>query len=178
MAVTIGVARKDGFVSELIGWFGAGYWSHAFNVLQDDSYVLDARANEIDGIAPGVRIRPMSYLQDEERLIIEVPSTAAQAKKWLALGMAQIGKPYNSIGIVDFALGRIRDSNYDWRDQTSWFCSELDAYMLESAGIIPQLPKGIFRITPGDIAIAATAAGGKIRAHLKPGQPWPGSTSK
>jgi hypothetical protein len=80
-----------------------------------------------------------------------VCSACAEAEFWQFL-QEQNGKPYDWRAILSFGLGE-----RDWREQDSWFCSELLCRALEVAGLL-ELPDDIpvWRITPRDLWILVT----------------------
>jgi hypothetical protein len=69
----------------------------------------------------------------------------------------QVGKPYDKRGLIDtFVIGR------EWRDDGSWWCSELVAAALEKAAFIPTLPLQIKAVSPGDVAFILAGLGAKV----------------
>ena len=154
----------SGWSSRAIEWFGAGGFSHVDCVLPE-SYcrqqripigsLLGARSDVTGGALPGVRIRPPTYETWPKRLTLRVPCTDQQAQAWLDFLLAQVGKPYDKIGILAFMIGR------NWREENSWWCSELFVRALEVAGICGDLAVPWYKITPGDAALVASALGGQ-----------------
>jgi hypothetical protein len=141
-------------------------WSHYANVLATDGLVLDAREDRTRAppgwdcgegvivgangkVPPGVRLRPRSYLDKVPRWIeLELASRSAeQYQAWERAGRAQLGKPYDKLGILGFALGW--DDRRNWRDQSAWFCDELGIFMCEQAKICRPIPSPIYKFTPG-----------------------------
>lgn len=154
----------SGWSSRAIEWFGAGGFSHVDCVLPKDyclrqripiGSLLGARSDVIGDILEGVRIRPPTYETWSKRLVLRVPCTHTQAKTWLEFLLAQVGKPYDKIGILAFMIGR------NWREEGAWWCSELFIRSLEVAGICDELALPFYKITPGDGALVASALGGK-----------------
>ncbi len=114
----------------VFGWFirlkGGGPYTHvdfvcpaADGTTGPDSPLLGARFTSIGGQAAGVRIRPPDY--DKWFIVtrISIAVTDDQYDAALAFLYAQIGKPYDMTAVFGFMLNR------DWREDDSWFCSEL-----------------------------------------------------
>ena len=123
--------------------------------------LLGARSDTIEGIAPGVRVRPAWYAPFVETVLLEIPCTQAQAQRFWAFLEVQLGKPYDKRAIWGFALGR------DWREPDSWICSELQAAALEAACIAPRLYLRANKITPVALALAVSALGGRVIEHTR-----------
>jgi hypothetical protein len=155
------------FSSRLIEWFGGGNWSHMANILPNGT-VIDARSDivKFQGrcFPTGVQHRPKGYLQAESPrwVEIEIPCSTAQARAWEECLWSQVHKPYDTVGIVGFVTGSLKDRN--WRDQSAWFCSELGVWAQEKAGICPPLAAPVFKIPPGEGLLIAMALGGKVVA--------------
>jgi hypothetical protein len=168
----VGLEHGAGFFSGAIEWLAGGYFSHYTTVLPSDSrYVIDARNDgmTIDGdwIKAGVQRRPVSYLKDSQMLWLELSLPGPQARAVECALRSQIDKPYDKVGILAFATGKYK--NYNWRDESAWFCSELGIWALEQAGVCNELPLTPNRITPGDGALVVGALGAKH--SLGPGIP-------
>lgn len=155
--------------SRMIEWFGGGEFSHV-DIMLDDGTLLGARSDVITPpglnarpIPAGVQIRPNNYEHWPRRMIVRREVTERQHNLGLLFLMGrdgksgQLRKPYDKIGILDFALGRIR--NRDWRDPSSWWCSELWTRYLEAAEVIRPLPPILHQVTPGTAAALSIAAG-------------------
>jgi len=145
------VAGK-GISSDLIEWYGAGCVSHVDAVL-DDGSLLGARSDVIGGKPAGVQIRPPGYeafsLVIPVVLPVELPAMTAEFYRLLR---AEIGKPYDETAILAFFTGR------DWRAPDSWFCSELQATMLEQCGWFPTpLSTPANKLTPAGLLLALSA---------------------
>lgn len=145
------------FSSRLIEYFGAGGFSHVDAVLPDGR-LLGARSDICGGQKyPGVWIRPQDYEKWPRRVVMELSCTDEQAKAWELFLRAQIGKPYDKMAIFGFLVGRA------WREDDSWFCSELGTRALEVAKICPDpLTLTPNKVTPGTLACIVSALGGKI----------------
>lgn len=119
-----------------------GEWSHMGNLLSDDT-VLDARDNAMvfpgpwGKIKAGVQLRPPGYLQKEnKRWAIFEFGTPQMYASWRNAGLSQIGKPYDSAGILayvwGFFSGRHTDGNYDAQapeKSRAWFCDAFSIFM-------------------------------------------------
>lgn len=152
--VELQFVAANGWASGAIEYFGAGGFSHVDNVVPKG--LLGARSDHAGGQPPGVWVRPQWYAKWRRRVRIRLRCTEGQHQRWLAFLKGEIGKPYDRMAILAFAVGR------DWRTSDAWICSELAAAALESAGIIPRLILTPNKITPGALALAVSAAGGMI----------------
>ena len=129
--------------SELIKVFSRGWPSHVDAVLEDGT-LLGARLD-------GVKIRPPNYepFAKVERIGLVCPK--AEEDAFYAFLHAQIGKPYDKLAIAAFAVQR------DWRQEDSWFCSELIARALEVCGFFPEpLADPANEITPRDLLLCVS----------------------
>lgn len=140
--------------SDLSAWaikrFEHGAWSHVDAILPDGS-LLGARDDICKGIPSGVRIRPPDYYAFAaiKKVTIYVPDVVEAA--FYSFLRSQVGKPYDETAIVAFVFDR------NWRDNDSWFCSELQAAAGEAAGLFPyKLAITDNRLTPGDLFLAAS----------------------
>lgn len=143
--ITFQLVRGKGWSSAIIGYFGAGYYSH-IDVISPLGYLRGARSDVIKGIAPGYRDRPQHYEQWAKATQYTISVSDDQYDAYWRFSDKQLGKPYDSRGLVDaFILGR------EWRDDESWWCSEEVAANLEAAFII-KLPDEVRSVEPGDCA--------------------------
>lgn len=167
--------------SGLISWGieTGGGWSHMANLMADGS-IIDARSDRIrdtrtgkrclgpDGkpISPGVQRRPGSYLEGIKKwVVLQGPEdgNGRSYDRWRLALEAQLGKPYDFIGILDFLTESPLDRN--WRDQRAWFCDELAVWAMEQAGYTPQIPEPVFRITPSAALLLAIGLGWRVVAQ-------------
>jgi hypothetical protein len=140
----------------LIGERDGDQPTHVEVVLPDGS-LLGAHA------VGGVQIRPAGYDKDtttHELIVLisfKMDMTAAQEpaydsaaiyeKKFYDFLHAQIGKPYDFTGVAGLAVGR------NWREDDSWFCSELVARALEEAGFFEHLTSSANHVSPRDVLL-------------------------
>jgi hypothetical protein len=147
--------RGFGMSSRLIEWFGgkgAVGFSHIDAVLPQwaaghhwkskaPAPLLGAR---FEG---GVAIRPGGYLNAAGGTFMSISVSEDEEHIFYNFLLDQLGKPYDWRSIVAFMGDR------DWRDDKSWFCSELFLAGLEHAGTIPPLYAPTNRLTPNDAAL-------------------------
>lgn len=133
-----------GLDSKIIRYTSRCRWSHVEAVSDDESRTFGAQ------LRGGVQWR-----LDEDPVYSNVvafdcyeleASPSEESKFWNFLA-SQDGKPYDWRAIVSFGLG-----SRDWREDDSWFCSELQARALEVAGLLTlPLDIPVWRITPRDL---------------------------
>jgi hypothetical protein len=143
-----------GISSSAIEWFGGGRFSHAA-IRWNERELLDARYDSLTGLAKGVRVRPIDVeaATAVRHVRFRMAATAEQVHAFRYFAASQIGKPYDSPGIFAFAFGR------DWRQDESWFCSELVSAALETAKIIKPIYTAYAKVTPSALADILSAAG-------------------
>jgi len=143
--ISLQFVGADGLSSEAIEWFSHGRFSHVDSVL-DDGSLLGARSDVVAGVPAGVQIRPPNYEPFKRVLRVELPAPKTVVADYYAFVRGEIGKPYDSDGIVAFVLGR------DWRAPDSWFCSELVARALEVSGfLLYPLASPANKVTPSEL---------------------------
>jgi len=143
------------FSSRVISWFGAGRFSHVDAVNKDGS-LWGARADHIGHVPAGFQIRPAGYEAWPLRVVYSLESTPAQERRFWDFQLAQLGKPYDHTAIWGFAFGR------DWREEDSWFCSEVQAAASEYCGVMPELATPENTVMPGTLATVYSALGATI----------------
>lgn len=142
-----------GLASGAIEWFSAGPLSHV-DAVWGGGQLLGARSDVKGGMSAGVEIRPSSYiLANQPRLVVQIEATEQQYGDWVVFLEDQLHKPYDKPGIWGFAFGR------DWREDDSWFCSELQMAALEAAGISGKVASVSNKITPVGLANIVTSWG-------------------
>lgn len=146
---------QDAISSKAIAWFSAGHFSHV-DALTPAGFLLGSRSDEVGGALPGVQFRPIGYAPFVKRVIFEVPACRHAERRFWNFLARQVGKPYDHTAILGFMMGR------DWREDDSWFCSELQAAALEHAGVFDKLYLAANKITPVSLALAVSAIGGRI----------------
>ncbi len=152
--VVLSFDQGRGFASGCIEYFGAGGWSHVDNLTPRG--LLGARSDRVGGKPPGVWARPFGYGRVKKRIQMSLACTQPEYLGWLDFLYAQVGKRYDNLAILAFILDR------DWREDDSWICSELATRALEIAGILSHLDLTPNKVTPGALAFAFSAAGGRI----------------
>lgn len=155
--IKVQFVREHGFLSNLIAWFSAGTFSHVDTVLPNGA-LLGARNDCIGGKPPGVQIRPPYYMNAATKVRMWLNTTPEQEAVYYDFLNAQLGKPYDKIAIIGFAVDR------DWRDPSDWFCSELVAAALEYCKVCPRLYTPANKITPVGLASIMSALG--AHAHV------------
>lgn len=166
MSLIIGECIGKGIASQAIGWFGGGYFSHTTTLLPNKRFVLDARADEVGGKPTGVQLRPVGYLEKmygSGITWLKIPCSSIMEQLTYSALYSQLGKPYDTIGILDYALGRLRDRN--WMDKSAWFCSELAVWSwiegkFLSRPLVPSAEPN--RITPGGSVRIAWGLGARV----------------
>lgn len=156
--VTLQLVLAPGLPSWGISYFGAGGYSHVDLVLPDGS-LLGARSDKVvfEGIRfnPGVQIRPPEYARWIKRTVMTLRVASSVADLFYEAAKGELCKPYDTTAIWGFAAGR------NWREDDSWFCSELAAYCLEKSGALPCLLAPVNKITPGTLATVLSGAGAR-----------------
>jgi hypothetical protein len=104
--------------------------------------LVGARFAQDKGLNKGVSVRPWNYHKTSKEIWTVSDTTPETDAKIYEAALSQVGKPYDLSGIANFALHR------DWREEDSFFCSELVAWAFEQAGA-PLLNGNCNRITPG-----------------------------
>lgn len=150
------------------------------NVLYDGS-VWDARDDQIwfQGITypRGVQNRSIGYLLEQNKVwtIFEAPEGSELVyEDWVNTLESQAGKPYDSVGILDFMTGIVTgeysDYNYapDSPDESkAWFCDEYATWAAGKHGLMPwPIPVPIYTLTPGAALNLFIGAGWKRVAGL------------
>lgn len=140
------------WTSDLIAWFGGANtgFSHVDAVLPDGS-LLGSRSDQIGLIPPGVQIRPPNYARWRYTKVLSLATP--QETAFYNFLRQQLGKPYDKTAIVGFIVNR------NWRDDDSWYCSELQTAALEAASIVPSLVSTPAKISPNALALVLSALG-------------------
>jgi hypothetical protein len=143
--------------SQIIAWWGQGYggYSHV-DFLLPGGGSLGARSDEIDGIPPGVQLRPDGYEKWKARKVLALPCTDAESQAAVAFECNQIGDPYDKRDILGLLIGRPISSGSGY-----WICSALQLAMLESIGMLPKLPVAPQQCPPNMLAVILEAIGAK-----------------
>lgn len=149
-AIVLQFVGGSGFGSGMIKWFGHGAYSHVDAVLSDGT-LLGARNDDIDDVPAGVQIRAASYVENESVRRITLPATDEQEAAFYAFMRAQIGKPYNRIGIYAFAV------NASWSSVGAWFCSQVVTAALQASKWMRDLSEPPNKIDPDDLLLIISA---------------------
>jgi hypothetical protein len=145
VTLTFQLVRGKGFSSRLIGWFGSGFYSH-IDVITPAGELRGARSDVIKGIPAGCQDRPQDYETWARQTRYTIDVTRSQWLRYWEFSDAQLGKPYDSRGLIEsFVLGR------QWRDDDSWWCSEWIGANLEYPRIV-KIPPEVKSVEPGDCA--------------------------
>jgi hypothetical protein len=147
--ITLQFSSQRGFVPWAIRW---GTWcdiSHVDLVLPDGS-LLGARS---DTVNPGVQIRQGDYGNFTRIIQCDYDFTPAQTDLYIGWCRSQIGKPYDKRGIASYITHKRRIR--DWRDESAWYCSELQARASEVAGnpFLDFSYIGVFKVDPRDLML-------------------------
>lgn len=132
-----------GWDSHIIEWDSRCSWSHVEAML-GASRTLGAQ------LIGGVKVRDIDdriYRKTVRTKVYSIECDADAEEKFTKFMFSQNGKPYDWRAIISFELG-VRD----WREEDSWFCSELCSRGLELAGLL-RLPNDlpVWRLTPRDL---------------------------
>ena len=115
--------------------------SHVDAVTDYNEFLLGAQLSKLPSFgafldasklvnASGVQVRPEDYETFTKIIRVAVPVTAEQNTAFWAFLQSQLGKRYDVGAIFGLAFHR------NWRDPSKWFCSELQAAALETAGVL------------------------------------------
>lgn len=130
----------------IAAWQKDGWATHVEAVLPDGS-LLGAH------LQGGVAIRPKGYDQATmtRELYVDLFAMPSMVEEFYAFMHAQVGKPYDVTAIEGLVLGR------DWREDDSWFCSEVVTGGMEKCAYIPRLASTINHVTPRDNLLIVSA---------------------
>ena len=155
--ITVQFNAFHSFWGDLIAWGTQGEVGHA-SIVTLSGELLDAQhENDLGGQPSGVWVRPREYIRESKGfniLRVRLPATVAQRDAFYAFAYAQVGKPYDTKGILGFMAGK------PWHDDGAWFCSELVAAALQHAGIFPR-PLHVHRnrVTPQELLLVCSTFG-------------------
>jgi hypothetical protein len=153
--VRLGFCAFPSFWGRLIDWGTQGEVGHAFAVLPSGE-ILDSQHDAgLGGKPSGVQIRPAGYLAKAKAkniLYVDFPCSKIQRDAFYAFLHAQVGKPYDTQGIIGYFFGK------PWRDPGAWYCSELDGAAAEAAKFFPApLRTPHDRLTPEEWLLIVSA---------------------
>ena len=153
-SVSIQFCAFKSFWGRLFPWFSQGKVGHVDIVLPSGDLLGAQHEDGLGGEPSGVRVRPADYLAScggTSVIRVSFDATPQQAQAFYDFAHAQVGKPYDTRGILAFIFGR------NWRDDRAWFCSELAAAALEAAGIVRRLSSPANKITPAGLLLVCSA---------------------
>ena len=150
------------FFGKIIAWGTEGEVGHASAVLPNGDILDSQHQANLGGKPAGVQIRPAGYIErcgGINILRVTINVTAKQRNAFYDFLISQLGKPYDTKGILGFVVGK------DWRDPGAWFCSELQAAALEAAKVF-EYPLHVKhnRVTPQELLMLASTRG--VVSHL------------
>lgn len=148
--ITLQFSTAPNLAGEAIRIYSRGWASHV-DVVMDDGALLGARSDVIGDKPSGVQIRPANYETWTRTQVVKLASAAPVTAAFTAFLQSQIGKPYDEMAIVAFAVQR------DWRTEDSWICSELVAAALEKCEWFPKpLADSANEVTPRDLLLTVS----------------------
>ena len=154
--ITLQFCAFRSFFGRIIDWGTEGEVGHVDAVFQGSLLGAQQEAG-LGGAESGVQWRPATYVKEcggYNIFRVTLEASVDQRTKFQAFLTQQLGKPYDTKGILGFVTGK------DWRDPGSWFCSELQAAALEHAGLFPH-PLHVWknRVTPQELLLVTSALG-------------------
>jgi hypothetical protein len=149
-SIRLQFVEGTGLGSGLIKLFGHGLYSHVDSVLPDGT-LLGARSDVMSGAPAGVQVRPAGYVNADKVYRLDLPATDAQASAFYDFMKAQIGKPYNKIGILAFTV------NAAWTSVGAYFCSQLVTAALQECGWLKELSEPPNKVDPDDLLLILSA---------------------
>jgi hypothetical protein len=168
--IAVDFLEGPGWTSRLIGWFGAGSWSHVASVLSDGRY-LDSRNEVLAHVPAGVHIRQPSTEVWVKKCRATLQVTSQDYASWEASLRAKIGTAYDQSAIEGFIEGKpalhtagrwicsalaINAVQHMCR---SWAVSTIGGLAYQRVGFVPfPLPLSAHEISPNyALEILATA---------------------
>lgn len=138
-----------GWDSKVIQWHTCSQWSHVENY---DGMHAETFGAMLDG---GVKWRKLDDAQYKNAVAIKIfplQVSDLEYKLYRDFLREQNNKPYDWRAIVSFGFGGQTFHPRNWREDDSWFCSELICRALEVAGVL-KLPQDIPAsfVTPRDV---------------------------
>lgn len=146
--INLRFCTTNGPVSRAIRAAEYGFWASHVEAVMPEGDIVGAHA---DG---GVMARQPGYDKGEttREVFVSLECDNETERKFCEFMRSQVGKPYDMTAIAAFMLGR------DWREQDSWFCSELITAALEHSGWLQQpLCIGVSHISPRDVLLILSA---------------------
>lgn len=138
-----------GYDSKIIQWHTCAKWSHVelYNPIAEETFGAM--------LSGGVKFRKLNdpqYKNAVDTKIFPINLSDIEYRLFSDFLDAQDGKPYDWRAIVSFGFGGMTFHPRNWREDDSWFCSELICRALETAGVL-KLPDDIPAsfVTPRDV---------------------------
>ncbi len=99
--------------------------------------------NLIGACAPhGVAVTPKWIRLEQASKAVEMTIPECSMIPALAWANAQIGKPYDWLGVLGIGLHR------DWQEDDRWQCSEFAGMVLKAGGVEPYRAEAMRRLDP------------------------------
>lgn len=161
--ITLRFVGGTSLVSDTIKRFEYGFWASHVEAVMPDGGVISADMDK--GVAQ-FQIDYNAGTFDRE-IYVTIETAQSIVDKFYAFIHSQLGKPYDTEAVLGIGLGR------DWRNDGSWFCSELDAAGLCEAGLFPShLADDLNHVTPRDLLLILS---GRADVSMSPSAPTPES---
>lgn len=134
--VVVVFSRSKKIFSRLICLVTWSKWSHV-GLVHNNSI--------IEAVGSGVRQVTLEEFHHDKREVIFVTYYVKDKAAVISFAQAQLGKKYDFSALIGILFKR------NWGETTRWFCSELVAAALDSAGSSPFRRGLTGRITPNDL---------------------------
>lgn len=144
MNITLQFITEKDLASWIIRYATWSDYSHVDFVLNNYQSKNGKTYNGLLGarMSGGVELRPFDYAKFSK---VAHYQCATGNESIIEYAISQIGKKYDTTGIINFSLHR------DWQADDSWFCSELVAASFVQGGVpLLDIPQST-RVTPRDL---------------------------
>lgn len=140
-----------GWDSKIIRYRTRSKWSHVENY---DPLTAETYGAMLKGGVTHRSLLDEQYAKATDTKIVSLKLSDEEFLLYQRFLVEQFGKPYDWRAIAGFAMGERKFPFYprNWREDDSWFCSELICRALEVAGVL-KLPEDVPScfITPRDV---------------------------
>ncbi len=130
-------STSPAFASGIIRRLTRSRWSHIDLIIQGEGLLGVSGQDNALNDPGGVRIRPFNawtYLYPP--IVATVHCDEKVVRTGIEWGRSQIGKPFDHIALHHFLRDRAGlVPARDWRDPTSWFCSDYQVRLTELGGL-------------------------------------------